>query len=82
MIPQYYIILSRNLESNLLKTLGENYEKSTFFPKMTHLLMELELVIGTIRKGIKSTILIHILIFDIGFQEKVKNYFLFSAIFA
>ena len=24
----------------------------------------------------------HILIFDIGFQEKVKNYFLFSAIFA
>ena len=48
--------ISRNLESNLLKTLGENYEKSTFFPKMTHLLMELELVIGTIRKGIKSTI--------------------------
>ena len=37
--------------------------------------MELELVIGTIRKGIKSTILMHILIFDIGFQEKVKNYF-------
>ena len=24
----------------------------------------------------------HILIFDIGFQEKVKNYFLFSVIFA
>ena len=24
----------------------------------------------------------HILIFDTGFQEKVKNYFLFSAIFA
>ena len=41
--------------------------------------MELKLVIGTIRKGIKSTILMHILIFDIGFQEKVKNYFLFSA---
>ena len=44
--------------------------------------MELELVIGTIRKGIKSTILMHILIFDIDFQEKVKNYFLFSVIFA
>ena len=34
--------------------------------------MELELVIGTIRKGIKSTIGMHILIFDIGFHEKVK----------
>ena len=43
--------------------------------------MKLELVIGTIRKGIKSTIYMHILIFDIGFQEIVKNYFLFSAIF-
>ena len=58
----FYIIkehlggISRNLESNLLKTLGENCEKSTFFPKFTHLSMELELVIGTIRKGIKSTI--------------------------
>ena len=29
--------------------------------------MNLELVIGTIRKGIKSTIYMHILIFDIGF---------------
>ena len=48
--------INRNLESNLLKTLGENYEKSTFSPKITHLSMELELVIGTIRKGIKSTI--------------------------
>ena len=48
--------ISRNLESNLLKTLGENCEKSTFSPKITHLSMELELVIGTIRKGIKSTI--------------------------
>ena len=48
--------ISRNLESNLLKTLSENYEKSTFFPKITHLSIELELVIGTIRKGIKSTI--------------------------
>ena len=48
--------ISRNLESNLLKTLGENYEKSNFFPKITHLSMELELVVGTIRKGIKSTI--------------------------
>ena len=47
--------ISRNLESNLLKTLGENYEKSTFFPEITHLSMELELEIGTIRKGIKST---------------------------
>ena len=47
-----------------------------------YLSMELELVIGTIRKGIKSTIKMHILIFDIGFQEKVKKYFLFSAIFA
>ena len=37
--------------------------------------MELELVIGTIRKGIKSTIKMHILIFDIGFQEKVKKLF-------
>ena len=44
--------------------------------------MELELEIGTIRKGIKSTIYMHILIFDIGFKEKVKNYFLFSVIFA
>ena len=48
--------ISRNLESNLLKTSGENYEKSTFFPKIIHLSMELELVTGTIRKGIKSTI--------------------------
>ena len=44
--------------------------------------MEWELVIGTIRKGIKSTIEMHRLVFDIGFQEKVKNYFLFSVIFA
>ena len=44
--------------------------------------MELELVIGTIRKGIQSTIEMHILIFIISFQEKVKNYFLFSVIFA
>ena len=43
--------------------------------------MELELVVGTIRKGIKSTIYMHILIFIISFQEKVKNYFLFSVIF-
>ena len=48
--------ISRNLESNILKTLGENYEKSIFPPKITHLAMKLELVIGTIRKGIKSTI--------------------------
>ena len=48
--------IGRDLESNVLKTLGENCEKSTFFPKITHLLMELELVIGTIRKGIESTI--------------------------
>ena len=39
--------------------------------------MELKLVIGTIRKGIKSTIWMHRLIFDICFKEKVKNYFLF-----
>ena len=39
--------------------------------------MELELVIGTIRKYYLNAS-----IFDIGFQEKVKNYFLFSAIFA
>ena len=44
--------------------------------------MELELVFGTIRKDMKSTIQMHILIFDIGFQEKVRNYFLFSVIFA
>ena len=44
--------------------------------------MELELVIGTIRKRIKRTILMHILIFDTGFQEKVKNYSLFAAIVA
>ena len=43
--------------------------------------MALELVIGTIRKGIKSTIEMHILILIISFQEKVKNYFLFSVIF-
>ena len=56
MIKEHLGGISRNLESNILKTLGENYEKSTFFPKITHLAMELELVIGTIRKGIKSTI--------------------------
>ena len=44
--------------------------------------MELELVIGIIRKGIKSTIKMHILIFIISFEEKVKNYFLFSVFFA
>ena len=43
--------------------------------------MELELVVGTIRKGIKSTIKMIILILIISFQEKVKNYFLFSVIF-
>ena len=48
--------ISRNLESNVLKTLGENCEKSTFFQKITHLSMEFEFVIGTIWKGIKSTI--------------------------
>ena len=74
--------MSRNLESNLLKILGENCEKSTFNPKITHLSMEFRLVIGTIKKSITSTIWIHILIFDISFQEKVKNYFLFSVIFA
>ena len=74
--------ISRNLESSLLKTLGENYEKSTCFPKIIHLSMELELVIGTIIKGIKITIEVNILIFDISFQEKVKNDFLFSVIFA
>ena len=44
--------------------------------------MEFGLEIGAIKKGIKSTIQMHILIFDISFQEKVKNYFLFSVIFA
>ena len=44
--------------------------------------MVLELLIGIIGKGIKSTIKMHTLTFDIGFQEKVKNYFLFSVIFA
>ena len=44
--------------------------------------MVLELVIGIIKKGIKIIIQMHTLIFDIGFQEKVKNYFLFSVIFA
>ena len=34
----------------------QNSEKSHFSPKKNHLSMELELVIGTIRKGIKSTI--------------------------
>ena len=48
--------MNRNLESNLLKTFGENYEKSTFPQKITHLSMELELVIGTIGKRIKNTI--------------------------
>ena len=48
--------MSRNLESNLLKSLGENCEKSTFPPKITHLSMKLELVIGAIRKGNKITI--------------------------
>ena len=37
--------------------------------------MVLELVIGIIRKGIKSSIEMHTLIFDIGFQEKVKKLF-------
>ena len=50
-IKEHLVGISRNIESNLLKTLGENCEKSTFFPKITHLSMELELVIGTIRKG-------------------------------
>ena len=44
--------------------------------------MEFELVIDTIRKGIKNTTSMHILIFDISFKEEVKNYFLFSVIFA
>ena len=74
--------MSRNLESNILENYAEYCEKSTFPQKITHLSMELGLVIGTIRKGIKSTILMHILIFDISFQEKVKNYFLYSVIFA
>ena len=56
MIKEHLGEISRNLESNLFKTLGENYEKSTFFPKITHLAIKLELVIDTIRKGIKSTI--------------------------
>ena len=30
--------------------------KINFSPKNTHLSMEMELVVGTIRKGIKSTI--------------------------
>ena len=34
--------------------------------------MELELVIGTIRKGIKSTIKMHILIFVSAFRKKLK----------
>ena len=34
--------------------------------------MDFELVIGAIRKFIKSIIKMHILIFDINFQEKVK----------
>ena len=55
--------------------------KINFSPKNIHLSMELELVIGTIRKGVKSTIEMHILIFIMSFQEKVKNYFLFSVIF-
>ena len=37
--------------------------------------MVLELVIGIIRKGIKSTILMHTLIFDNGFQEKSQKLF-------
>ena len=44
--------------------------------------MEFGVEIGTIKKGIKIAILMHILIFDSSFQEKVKNYFLFSVIFA
>ena len=44
-------------------------QKINFPPKITYLSMELELVIGTIRKGIKSTILMHILIFIICLQE-------------
>ena len=48
--------ISGNLESKLLKNLGENCEKSTFPPKITHLSMEFGIVIGTIKMGIKSTI--------------------------
>ena len=55
-ITEHFGGISRNLDSNLLKTSGKNCEKSTFSPKLTHLSMELELVIGTIRKGIKGTI--------------------------
>ena len=39
-----------------LQSVTINCEKSTFPQKITHLSMELGLVIGTIRKGIKSTI--------------------------
>ena len=39
--------MSRNLESNLLKILVENCEKSTFHPKITNLSLEFRLVIGT-----------------------------------
>ena len=46
--------------------------------KKYHLSMELELVIGTIKKVIKSTTSMHILIFDINFQEKVKIIFYFQ----
>ena len=56
--------------------------KIQLFPRNTHLSVELELVICTIRKGIKSTILMHKLIFVISFQERIKTYFLFSVIFA
>ena len=44
--------------------------------------MKLELVIDTIRQDIKSTILMHILRFDISFHEKAKKKkILFSVIF-
>ena len=55
-IKDYLGWISRNLEPNILKNLGEKCEKSTFFPEKHPFFMELERLIDAIRKGIKSTI--------------------------
>ena len=71
-----------NLESNLFKKKSREKKdkivKNQLFPQYTHLSIKLELVIGTIWKGIKSTILMHILIFDISFiriKLRIISYF-------
>ena len=67
----WIITMRKNLESNLLNNLEntcENCKWWTIFPES----MELELVIGTIRKDIKSTIKMHNYI-DLRYQLWKQN---------